>query len=514
MNTTTLCKLLVACFLVATVGLIPWLDGPTLASPQEFPVIQEKQPRAVPRPTKLYFGVLACSNGGCHNTPLKANQQDIILCAYNEVDIWSKFDKHRDANRVLKGPRGQQMGKLLGLKDVATDASCVSCHGVLVQDMKLIHKPSFNLEEGVTCAACHGQYKEWVSKHADFLDRETWRSLSRTVKEEQYGMRDLWDPEKRANLCISCHVGSTAEGKVVTHAMYAAGHPPLPSIELSTFSDAMPRHWKYLAEKSPKVQKLLDYQPGKSSLERTQLVVIAGVVSFRDSMALLATQAADEEKTWPELAQFDCYACHHDLKSDSWRQKRGYTGRPGRPEMRPWATSLIDLGIHQVSKSDPQRRDKLTAEFKAAMKELGGVFHAQPFGDARRISRAAGQMAKWTDGLLKELRTSRFDRPSAESLVHVLGQEAKNRLLDFDSARQITWAFRSIEDELDPAFLKRGDVLPLYKDLDSQLQLDLPTGQVPIVPDYLRTALEKLNSFEPDRFSNAFDRLIQKLDKR
>ena len=62
-------------------------------------------------------------------------------------------------------------------------------------------------------------------------------------------MTDLWDPVKRATKCASCHIGNPGEQKVVTHAMYAAGHPPLPGLETATFSDAMPRHWEYLREK-------------------------------------------------------------------------------------------------------------------------------------------------------------------------------------------------------------------------------------------------------------------------
>ena len=64
-------------------------------------------------------------------------------------------------------------------------------------------------------------------------------------------MTDLWDPVRRAETCASCHVGNHDEGKVVTHAMYAAGHPPLPGFETATFGDLEPRHWQYLSEKTP-----------------------------------------------------------------------------------------------------------------------------------------------------------------------------------------------------------------------------------------------------------------------
>ena len=372
---------------------------------------------------------------------------------------------------------------------------------------------SFKLEDGVSCAACHGMYQEWVGKHAEFLGRKNWRALSRTVKEEQYGMTDLWDPEKRARLCASCHIGNGAEGKVVTHAMYAAGHPPLPSVELVTFSDAMPRHWKYLSEKSPEVQKMLGYDPAKSGLERTQLAVIAGVVSFRESMNLIASQAAENEKNWPELAQFDCYACHHDLKTKSWRQQRGYIGPPGRPEMRPWPLVLVRAGILQASKGDLGRLKELAVVFNVHMKQMAGVFHAQPFGDARQVAAAASKLVRWSDDLLTQLRSGHFDRNSAQRIISLLGKES-TRLIDFDSARQVAWSFHSIQNELDAGFFKEEDNRQLFKELSDHLKLELPRGRVEIVKDYLHDALEKLGNYEPARFSATFGQLLQRAEMR
>ena len=35
---------------------------------------------------------------------------------------------------------------------------------------------------------------------------------------------------------------------MVTHEMYAAGHPPLPGFEIATFCSQMPPHWESAAE--------------------------------------------------------------------------------------------------------------------------------------------------------------------------------------------------------------------------------------------------------------------------
>jgi Cytochrome c554 and c-prime len=464
------------------------------------------------KPTKLYFGVVACSSGGCHDNPVNPNQKDILLCNYDEVRVWSKQDKHRQANNVLKGERGLQMAKLLGIKgDITKEPSCISCHGVIVEDKKYIHEESFDLSEGVSCGGCHGYYSEWVDLHSTFLQRKKWRAMNRKLKEEQFGMRDLWDPATRATLCVSCHIGNAADGKVVTHTMYAAGHPPLPGVELASFSDMMPRHWKYLAEKPANVQKILEYDAAKAGLERTEFVVIAALVAFRETMKLMAAQAQDDpEKNWPELAQFDCIACHHDLKSDSWRQKRGYAGKPGRPTMREWAGALMPIVILHAARGDAEREKKLTGEMRAKMKELTAAFDAQPFGESKKVGQSAKEAAQWADELLKEMSKVHIDPAGANTLLSGLGKEAKSRTLDFDSARQFVWALRVIQTERDAKWKDDPSTAKALKDLNDQLKLDLPAGQVEIVKDYLKEALDRLNNYEPERFRVSFDLLTKK----
>jgi len=244
--------------------------------------------------------------------------------------------------------------------------------------------------------------------------------------------------------------------------------------------------------------------------------VIGGLVSLRESMKLLAAQAdqGDTDKSWPELAQFDCYACHHDLKSKSWRQKRGYKGNPGRPDMRPWSTALAHLGILQASKGDADQEKKLAKDLHDKLKELTTAFTAQPFGEPKAVAQAARQTEEWANGLLTKIRSEGVDRAAAHRLLVGLGAESKSRLLDFDSARQLTWAFRSIQNELDPEYKTKAEPAKLLKELDEQLKLDLPEGKVEIAKDYLKDVLEKLNSFEAEQFQPRFEQLLRTIDKQ
>ena len=138
------------------------------------------------------------------------------------------------------------------------------------------------------CCACHGAYADWVDVHGG-LQVAKWRRLTRKQKEDWYGMKDLWDPIKRTQLCLSCHVGNVGQQKFVTHEMYAAGHPPLPSIEVATFSEGMPRHWETWKEKAERLTAMKKdikeyyptYEPETAKFEQSQLVLVGGTAALR-----------------------------------------------------------------------------------------------------------------------------------------------------------------------------------------------------------------------------------------
>src|SRR5206468_8678012 len=121
-------------------------------------------------------------------------------------------------------------------------------------------------------------------------------------------------------------------------------------------------------------------------LEQTRLVAIGALVGLRDSMRLLADQASPGPKhgqSWPELAQFDCYACHHDLQTPSWRQERGYTGKPGRPPVRSWPVLQVEAVAVLLAANSAE-----AAAFAAKRDALLKAFDEQPFGDPKAVSDA------------------------------------------------------------------------------------------------------------------------------
>jgi hypothetical protein len=460
---------------------------------------------------QLYYGVKLCQE--CHAQDPDKVPGGPFVCLMNECIRWEEKDKHKHAYAALKDKRGQQMGKLLGF-DVTADEKCISCHAIVAPAK--YRDESFTLGDGVSCVACHGARGKWINLHGAPVGRRTWRQLSREQKESEYGMTDLWNPAKRSNKCDSCHIGSKEENKFVTHDMYAAGHPPLPSIEVATFSNEMPRHWEYIAEKIPVRQKLLHFEPGSVHFEQSKLVAAGAVVALRDSLDLLRVQAeecaaASESRALGlDFANFDCYACHHDLKSPSWRQRRGYLGHPGRPQMRPWPVSLAKAVLQVVGK-DQQKNQ----EFETGLGALARAFSEQPFGNCASIATAS----KGLESLLTRtagsdsMATPGFDEASVKELLRSLCAVGLDAIPDYDSARQIAWALKIIYSEWKGPESQDAEVRKILDTMTGALRLKLPAGPKNDITKELPQALETVYDYNPKTFQANLRKLSQLLSQ-
>jgi hypothetical protein len=338
-------------------------------------------------------------------------------------------------------------------------------------------------------------------------------------------MTDLWDSVTRATKCASCHIGNPDEQKVITHAMYAAGHPPLPGLETATFSDAQPRHWDYLREKKPKIQADLGFNPAKH--EQAELVAVSGIVALRETMRLYAAQARGDglvkepETHWPDFARFDCYACHHDLQVVSWRQKRGYSATPGRPSTPTWPDVLVRLGI---TVADPEGKKGRAAQFDQAVAAFHRVLGGRPFGDPDRSAEAAQALADWADEVSRDMReliqdpkVVVVDGALALRLLRQLCKMAGAKALDYDSARQIALAFRTIYQEsraIDPRAIPDPDgaIAGILKSLDKASGFSLPSQATQTqIEKTLKERLSAVSNFDPANFKYQFEELARLL---
>lgn len=513
----TATKRLLATGAPCLIALAYLLSGPAVTARNAFPTAQEAK-------DQKYQNAAACTR--CHVQPGgndfprgdPKGPQALNIVLLTEYAIWKTHDKHAQAYAVLLGPRGQTMGRLLGGIDVTKkEAGCLNCHA-MANLAGNADEGGLDVKDGVSCGGCHGPSSAWLAEHA----LPAWRKKSAEEK-TKLGMRDLRDPEVRTQLCTSCHVGNPEEGKIVTHAMFAAGHPPLPSFEVATFSRNQPPHWRdarnvpYFQNPSEEVVK--NYHLEDVDFQQTKLALVGSVVALRQTMKLAAgradftarnplevwpellTDAKDGKlpgndslrkqaaMRWPELAMAhsDCFACHHDLKFPGYRQERGFgyflpglppiRTVPGRPLIRTWPTILPETCALYLGKA---------AAIEALGKRLSTLALAcgkKPFGDPAEIAAGAGGLVQWSDELVVEAKKARYTRDSVLKMMHHLSRafdsngsrgEDKNNpspTLDYESARQVASLLRTAFDEWKKSGGKAPEADTVLEDLTVSLNL-------------------------------------------
>ncbi len=268
------------------------------------------------------------------------------------------------------------------------------------------------------------------------------------------------------------------QGKVVTHEMFAAGHPPISGFEIETFSRAMPQHWKPASAQPPEIQQQYADERGPDKAEAmssTRMMIIAGLVALKDYAGLVGDNAkarAQAGGTAPtgshatELAFYDCQACHHELTVDSWRQKRGYPGRPGRPAVRAWPIALGKLAATACGEHRAPLLDALEKFYQALDK--------QPFGAPMELVAASQQLREKADEAIGFLKTQRFDAEKGLAILKAICAAGAADLPDFETARQLGWTWLVVYGEL-PEKPRQKEIDEVLQAIRSELALTLPT---------------------------------------
>lgn len=465
-------------------------------------------------PTKaspMVLGVSSCR--GCHGDPELKNAR----CRMIEYRIWAEADPHAQAlawgsktDKVRPSAaagRAWEIGRRLGIEDVATSPRCVSCHSVAAPRGTPATADFNPKNEGVNCSACHGAYKEWALQHQLGDADPAWKAKNRRQKWLEFGMIDLWDPVTRSNMCTSCHIGDPQAAKVLTHDMYVAGHPPLPVIETAFFSELEPRHWLPARSRSGAAKG----EGGRRAavrLEETEQALAGGLVALARTMELLeadarrrgpASDAATRSEA-PDFARYDCRGCHHDLKRPEDRSESpvAYRGNFGRPPEPAWPRVSAEIALESLN---PQKARDRSAKLAALMNDLRNAYATDPFGDARRVEPAARSIVEWTRGPLAELTAisaaaaaaapattgpaRAIDAPEAKRILRRLVAAGDRGDLDIDSARGIVWTFATIVQELQdvsgrsPLSTAQARILG---ELEAELALDPAHPRGPAAP--------------------------------
>ena len=471
---------------LSTAGLVVfvvanWLCSPSLGEPP-VPVAAPAGAVDAGPDSPKYVGIVA---GKCFNCHTKPNPEDKETARYfdlTEYPTWAEKDKHSLAYKVLANSRSKKMGQLLGITP-ETDASCLGCHAIDVDASKCAEGNVLSVrKEGVSCEACHGAANKWLDQH---WHPSQWRKIKTRQEKRDKGLVDLRDGVTRAEVCLSCHVGN-APGKVVTHEMFAAGHPPISGFEIETFLRAMPKHWKPLADQPPETQRQYSDQwnPDKpETMYATRMMTIGGLVALKDYAGLIGHNARERSRlpgeapagklvaagaSVTELAFYDCQACHHELTVDSWRQKRGYPGRPGRPMVRAWPLALGKLAAAACGNHRAPLLEALHKFYEAIDK--------QPFGATKDLAAAADQLMDKTEEAIRFVKMERFSEDNGLEILKEICATGTTELPDFETARQLGWTARIVYEEL-PKHLHNEQIDKVLETITAELSLSIPSRQ-------------------------------------
>ena len=366
-----------------------------------------------------YIGPGSCAATSCHGSVKPIAGSRILQ---DEYSTWIIKDKHSRAYQALTGDIGERMARILKLGAKAEEApKCLACHALYTTPEQ--RGRPFEITEGVSCENCHGPAQGWLGQHTA---RESPEKHLESVT--RLRMVDTRDVIVRTGKCLECHLGTRE--KFVDHEMIAAGHPDL-YFELDSFMSVMPPHWNDF-DKDPWL--------GVRSLG------VGQAVQLREQLKRVAREA--QAGIWPEYAELDCFACHHNLTAakDSWRQERGYPGRrPGNP---PWNLSRYVVFRHVIEEADSPAAQQLKAEID----KLYGLVSSVG-SDRGQVATQATTAAKVADRLAQGMNSMKFDQPLTIRLMKSISGDAVAIADQGErSAEQATMAL----DSLFIAYIKNG----------------------------------------------------------
>jgi hypothetical protein len=328
-----------------------------------------------------WMGVASCSSSACHGGDGPTGGKR------SEYTTWVAHDKHARAYRVLFEERSRRIARNLPepdgrLVEAHEKALCLKCHASNNGEEGSAGSRLFRAD-GIGCESCHGPAERWLTVHyqAGFKEKSA-------ADKAHLGLLPTKDLTSRAKQCVACHVGDAE--KEVNHDLIAAGHPRL-SFEFAAYLALYPKHWNPADDR----QRYPDFA--------ARAWMIGQVTSARAALDLLQARAegadADEKKRkpWPEFSEYDCFACHKDLKVDSPRQLAGYgVRRPGAFPYGNWYLT-VPLTFARLNNEKAARDTEPVAELRRLMQRA-----SPPAKDVARQTAAAGRLF---EGLLRQVES-------------------------------------------------------------------------------------------------------------
>jgi hypothetical protein len=362
-----------------------------------------------------HLGVASCAASACHG---KIAAQAGAVVDLNEYRTWLLSDRHSQAFRILQSAKSGAIASKLGIADASTANQCLDCHADNVPAASRGEK--FLLSDGVGCESCHGAAQSWIGSHS--------KAGALHAENVARGLAPLERAPVRAQVCLGCHAGDGR--RFVTHTLIAAGHPRL-RFELETYTANMPAHYRVDA----------DYRQRKGAVSGINLWLIGQVENARAQAQLLQERWLVAGRLQPELAFYECFACHRSIEQLRWtRERAGPDVQPGTLRLQHQSLAVLTVVTGVI---EPQALPELQ-QVIAAYLRCGS-------GDLSDVRQASARLAEWLDAR-SSWATRSFGNSVAEQIRRSLLQFAANdQASDYTVAEQLVLSIDSLSTTLTDA---------------------------------------------------------------
>jgi hypothetical protein len=377
---------------------------------------------------EIHMGVASCDGSNCHTAaaPLKG-----VQVLQNEYRTWSsKADLHSQAYQILLNEDSKRIARNLGIGDAHKADLCLDCHANNVPESR--QGRTFQIDDGVTCEACHGGAGRWIGSHI-IANASHENNIS-------HGLYPTDNPVSRARLCLSCHFGD--EKRFVTHRIMGAGHPRM-NFELDTFTKNQPAHFKVDA----------DYRQRKGTWNHVQTWAIGQAMSVKVLMTAFIDPKRRSDGIFPELVFFDCHACHHPMSDIRWQGRESVGLGPGIPRISDSNLLMLRIISNRVD-------SKLGNELKQNVLAIHAATRSGNYDDFIGPAKAMKAVA---EKLVDKFASHKFSKADMQALLKGIIAEGMNgEFVDYAGAEQAAMGLSSVVDAMVVSgAIKKGDIGPI-----------------------------------------------------
>jgi len=391
-----------------------------------------------------HLGVASCASSVCHG---KTSPQSAGQVPLNEYRIWYNEDRHAQAYHALESPLSRQIAAKLGLPNAMQDV-CLNCHADNLP--KNLQGTKFQMRDGVSCEMCHGAAEKWIESHAQ-------KGATHTANVSQ-GLYPSEQPLKRAELCLSCHLGT--RDKFATHMIMGAGHPRL-YFELGTFTVDQPAHFKATEY----------YVSRKGKIDMMNLWLTGQLESAERYLTLLQTPVLTPGGIVPELSFYDCNACHHAKEKMRWSTAHAGAGvKPGTLRLQKQSFILLQALLEALGTPDAVSQ---LATGTDALIRAGGMDVASARSAAQKLLDQLRGLEIWTKRAYTSADIVKVRRT-------VLLYAVEDKAADYGTAEQVVLGIQSLSYAL-------GDY-DRHKEILKSLFAALGTGSDFNAPQFVEIA--------------------------